>query len=66
MCIRDRYRAERHPAGLTWCAVSAQGGRGKIPGTTEELGEPGLVTTFITGHPESFRSFCLLYTSRCV
>lgn len=55
--IRDRYRAERHPAGLTWCAVSAQGGRGKIPGTTEELGEPGLVTTFITGHPESFRSF---------
>ena len=55
--IRDRYRAEHHPAGLTWCAVGGQGGRSKIPGTLEELGVEGLVTTLITGHLESLHSF---------
>ncbi len=54
--LRDRYRAQAHPAGLTWCAVGAQGGRGKIPGTVEELGLPGLITRLIVGHTETFRA----------
>lgn len=54
--IRDRYRDQAHPRGLTWCAVGAQGGRGKIPGTAEELAVPGLITRLIVGHTETFRA----------
>ena len=55
--IRDRYRSTAHPRGLTWCGVGALGGRGRIPGTLEELGIPGLVTTAILGHLETVKSF---------
>lgn len=58
--MRDRFRATGHPAGLTWCAVGGQGGPSKIPGTLEELGVEGLVTTLITGHLESLHSFLKL------
>lgn len=55
--IRDRYRATGHPRDLTWCGVGALGGRGRVPGTLEELGIPGLVTTAILGHLETVKSF---------
>ena len=58
--IRDRFRASGHPRGLTWCAVAGAGGRGRVPGMLEELGERGLVTRAILGHAETVRSFLAL------
>lgn len=58
--IRDRFRATGHPRGLTWCAVGGGGGRGRVPGTLEELGERGLVTRAILGHTETVKSLLAL------
>lgn len=55
--IRDRYKEEAKPKNLQWVTVSAQGGRGRAPGTVEELAIPGLVTEYITGHIETARAF---------
>lgn len=54
--LREWYRAEGSPAGLTWVNVAAQGGRGKVPGTVEELDLPGLMTTYVAGHVETTRA----------
>ncbi len=54
--IRDRYKREGAPGNLTWINVAAQGGRGKVPGTVEELNLPGLMTTYIAGHVETTRA----------
>lgn len=54
--IRERFEAEGHPRGLTWISVGGQGGRGKAPGTVEEVGREGLVTRFISGHVETTKS----------
>lgn len=54
--IRDRYEATRHPAGLTVVCVGGQGGRGKVPGTLEELALPGLATRLFTGHAETLKA----------
>lgn len=54
--IRERFQETGHPAGLTWINVAAQGGRGKVPGTVEELGLPGLMSRYITGHLETTRA----------
>lgn len=54
--IRERYKKEGSPGGLTWINVAAQGGRGKVPGTVEELDLPGLMTTYIAGHVETTRA----------
>jgi propionate CoA-transferase len=51
--IRDAFVKGKTPSGLTWLTVSAQGGRGKFPGTVEELAEPGLLTEYISGHVET-------------
>ena len=58
--IRERFEAEGRPHGLTWIAVGGQGGRGRAPGTVEELGLDGLVTRFISGHVETTRSLLKL------
>ena len=54
--IRDRFQAEGHPKDLTLVCISGQGGRGKLPGTVEELGLEGLTTRLITGHVETKKS----------
>jgi propionate CoA-transferase len=58
--IQERWRREQHPAGLTWVSVGAQGGRGRVPGTMEELGAPGLITRYIMGHLETQKAFLKL------
>lgn len=58
--VRDRFDRSGHPAGLTWITVGAQGSRGMVPGTLEELGVPGLVTRWIGGHLETVKSFLKL------
>ncbi len=54
--IRDSYLTNNHPKNLTWVSVSAQGGRGKAPGTVEELDPPGLVDKYLSGHVETAKS----------
>jgi propionate CoA-transferase len=58
--IREAFEAHGHPRGLSWIAVGGQGGRGRAPGTVEELGLAGLVTRFISGHVETTRSMLAL------
>ncbi len=56
--IERSFRETGHPRDLTHIIVGAQGGRGKVPGTVEELGKhPGCVTKFIAGHLETLKSF---------
>jgi propionate CoA-transferase len=58
--IREAFEARGRPRGLSWIAVGGQGGRGRAPGTVEELGLAGLVTRFISGHVETTRSMLAL------
>ena len=58
--IRERFEKSGHPSNLTWIVVGAQGSRGKVPGTLEEMKYPGLVTRFIAGHLETVKEFLKL------
>jgi propionate CoA-transferase len=58
--VRDRFERSGHPAGLTWITVAGVGGRGRAPGTVEELGLPGLVARHIGGHLETHKSLLRL------
>jgi propionate CoA-transferase len=58
--IRERFEQSGHPRGLTWLSVGGQGGRGRAPGTVEEVGLGGLVTTYIAGHTETAKSMLQL------
>jgi len=58
--VRERFERAGHPAGLTWISVGAQGGRGRVPGTVEELALPGLVTRYISGHVETAKALLAL------
>lgn len=54
--IRKSFEKTGHPRHLTWVNVGAQGGRGKVPGTIEEIGLPGLMDRYITGHLETCKA----------
>ena len=54
--LAEQYAEKGAPRGLTWLVNAGQGGRGKAPGTLEELSAPGLITRFVSGHLESFKS----------
>jgi propionate CoA-transferase len=54
--IRERFLAEKRPANITIVCVGGQGGRGKIPGTLEEIALEGLNTRLFTGHAETFKA----------
>ena len=58
--LRERYEHTGSPHGLTWISVGGQGGRGRVPGTVEELGIDGLVTRYIAGHTETARTMLQL------
>ncbi|MFA5906072.1 MAG: hypothetical protein WC836_19225, partial [Desulfobacula sp.] len=59
--IEQNFRETGHPRGLTHIIVGAQGGRGRIPGTLEEMGRlPGLITRFIAGHHETVKAMLKL------
>lgn len=58
--IRERFEREAAPRGLTWMNVGAQGGRGKVPGTVEELALPGLLSRYTTGHMETAKALLRL------
>ena len=54
--IRENFLKTGHPRDLTWMNVGAQGGRGKVPGTVEEIGLPGLMRRYIAGHLETAKA----------
>jgi propionate CoA-transferase len=54
--IRDCFLKTGHPQNLTWINIAAQGGRGKVPGTVEEIGLPGLLSCYIAGHLETAKA----------
>jgi propionate CoA-transferase len=54
--IRERFAERGHPANLTVINLGGHGGRGRAPGTLEELGRRGLCRRLITGHFETFRA----------
>lgn len=58
--LRERFERTGVPHGLTWISVGAQGGRGRVPGTVEEVGLGGLVTRYISGHTETAKSLLRL------
>ena len=58
--VRERFEQSCRPRGLTWISVGGQGGRGRVPGTVEEVGLDGLVTTYIAGHTETAKSMLRL------
>ena len=54
--LRDAFERTGHPRNLTVIGACPQGGRGKAPGTIEELGLPGIVTRYIVGHGETAKA----------
>ncbi len=58
--ISELFQETGHPCNLTLLTAAGQGGRGKVPGTVDELGLAGLVRCLITGHLETFKSFLKL------
>jgi len=58
--IREVFEETGHPRDLTAITLGGIGGRGRVPGTLEELGQPGLCTRIFTGHTETFKSFLRL------
>lgn len=64
--LRERFEQSGRPHGLTWISVGGQGGRGRVPGTVEEVGIDGLVTTYIAGHTETAKSMLRLADEQCL
>ncbi len=58
--MRELFQETAHPRDITIISIGGHGGRGKIPGTLEELGVEGLCTRLITGHTETYKSFLRL------
>jgi len=54
--IRDRFLTEQHPRGITHVTVGAQGSRGRVPGTMEEIALDGLCERYIGGHLETAKA----------
>jgi propionate CoA-transferase len=54
--IRDRFKKTGHPQDLTWINGGAQGSRGRVPGTIEELALPGLMKTYLSAHIETAKA----------
>ena len=58
--VRERFEQSGYPKGLAWISIGGQGGRGRAPGTVEEVGLDGLVTRYIAGHTETAKSLLRL------
>lgn len=54
--VRERFEQTSFPQALTWISVGGQGGRGRAPGSVEEVGQDGLVSCYISGHTETAKS----------
>ncbi len=55
--IKELYEETGHPCNLDLFTVAGQGGRGRLPGTVEELAVPGLCRCLTAGHQELYKAF---------
>jgi len=62
--LREAFAETGHPRNLTVVNVGGHGSRGILPGTLDELAQPGLCTRFITSHFETFRAVLDLAAAR--
>lgn len=58
--LREAYESTGHPKDLTVIGSNPQGGRGKVPGTIEDLNLPGIVRRYIVGHGETAKALLKL------
>jgi len=58
--IRESFQETQHPRDLTLVTIGGVGARGRAPGSSEELGLPGLCTRLFAGHTETFKSLLRL------
>ncbi len=58
--LREAYERTGHPKDLTVIGSNPQGGRGKVPGTIEDLDLPGLISRYIVGHGETAKALLRL------
>ena len=58
--IRAVFDETGHPRNITILCTSGQGGRGKVPGSVEDLGAEGLCTRLVAGHQETVKSLLKL------
>lgn len=58
--LREAYERTGHPRNLTVIGSNPQGGRGKVPGTIEDLNLPGLIARYIVGHGETAKALLKL------
>ncbi len=58
--IREAFQQTGHPRDLSWMNIGAQGGRGRVPGTVEELALPGLLRRYLAGHLETAKALLRL------
>lgn len=54
--IRETFEKTGHPRGLTIMSTGGQGGRGRAPGSVEEIMMKGLCSRIVTGHFETFKA----------
>ena len=54
--IRERFDRTAHPRDLTVISVGAQGGRGRVPGTIDDIAVSGLLKRQIGGHVETHKA----------
>jgi len=55
--LREAFEETGHPRGLTLVNVGGHGGRGRLPGSIEELARPGLCTRLVSSHFETTPAF---------
>lgn len=55
--LKENSNSAGTPLDLTWISVSAQGGRGKVSGTIEEIASEKIVSRYISGHLETSKAF---------
>ncbi|MDQ1256126.1 MAG: hypothetical protein QG656_722, partial [Candidatus Hydrogenedentes bacterium] len=55
--IRESFEETGHPRNLGFSTVAGMGGRGRMPGTLEELAIPELTSFLLSGHIDTFRRF---------
>lgn len=53
--IRDMFKQTGHPRDLSLVNIGGQGGRGRIPGTLEELAVEGLIKQLFVSHTETYK-----------
>lgn len=58
--LREAFERTGHPRNLTVIGSNPQGGRGKVPGTIEELDLPGIISRYIVGHGETAKALLRL------